>query len=156
MPNGMEKDKVNYKSINGNPDDNVYHEMVNLYSDIFDDADEVFFKQRIKEHSKLVSILAYYGNGLIGLKIGYPYNEDTFYSWVGGVLPKHRNQGIAKQLAFLQEQHAKRQGFSKLRTKSMNRFRTMMILNLKNGFDITKVYTNTKGQTKIVFEKIIG
>ena len=58
MPNGMEKDKVNYKNIIGNPDDNVYHDMVNLYSDIFDDADEVFFKQRIKEHSKLVSILA--------------------------------------------------------------------------------------------------
>ena len=35
----------------------------------------------------------------------------------------------------------------------MNRFKPMMILNLKNGFSITKVYTNTKGQTKIVFEK---
>ncbi|MFT5215061.1 MAG: hypothetical protein ACI83H_000168 [Glaciecola sp.] len=35
----------------------------------------------------------------------------------------------------------------------MNTYKPMMILNLKNGFDITKIYTNTKGQTKIIFEK---
>jgi predicted GNAT superfamily acetyltransferase len=153
MPNGMVNDSIKYVNIVGLPGTTAYEDIANLYSDIFEDADEVFFKQRINEYSKLLSVLAYYGNDLIGFKIGYPYNEDTFYSWVGGVLPKNRNQGIAKQLAFLQEHHAKQQGFTKLRTKSMNRFKSMMVLNLKNGFDITKVYTNTKGQTKIVFEK---
>jgi len=38
----------------------------------------------------------------------------------------------------------------------MNTFKPMMILNLKNGFDIVNIYTNTKGQTKIVFEKNIS
>jgi len=35
----------------------------------------------------------------------------------------------------------------------MNSFKPMMILNLKNGFDIVSVYTNVTNQTKIVFEK---
>ena len=48
----------------------------------------------------------------------------------------------------IQEKYAKAKGFTKLRTKSMNQFKPMMILNLKNGFDISKVYTNAKGQTK--------
>ena len=153
MWNGMEKNNVSYINIVGLPDENVYRDMAKLYSEFFDDADEVFFKQRVDKHPKLLSVLAYYENDLIGFKMGYPYNQDTFYSWVGGVLPKYRNQGIASQLGFLQEDHAKQLGFIKLRTKSMNRFKPMMILNLKNGFDITKVYTNTKEQTKIVFEK---
>jgi len=37
----------------------------------------------------------------------------------------------------------------------MNRFKSMMILNLKNGFDIKSVYTNEVGQTKVVFEKTL-
>ncbi len=37
----------------------------------------------------------------------------------------------------------------------MNRFKPMMIMNLKEGFDIKQVYTNDKGQTKIIFEKAI-
>ena len=153
MQNGMVKNSVSYKTIKGLPDENVYQDMVNLYSEIFEDADMIFFKQRIDEHSKMLSVLAYYGNDLIGFKIGYPYDENIFYSWIGGVKHGFRQQGIAKHLALLQQQWAKENDFVKLRTKSMNRFKSMMILNLKNEFDITKVYTNTNGQTKVVFEK---
>ena len=100
-------------------------------------------------------ILCYQQKQLLGFKIGYRYNDITFYSWVGGVLPENRGNGIAKQLAQLQEQRVKEKGYQTLRTKSMNRFKPMMILNLKNGFDITNIYTNDVGQTKIVFEKLL-
>lgn len=84
------------------------------------------------------------------------YNDTTFYSWVGGVKMTHRLNGIARQLALLQEQTVKQKGYTKIRTKSMNRFKPMMALNLKNGFDIVKVYTNSANQTKIIFEKDIS
>jgi predicted GNAT superfamily acetyltransferase len=90
---------------------------------------------------------------LVGFKIGYRYNETTFYSWVGGVLLSYRQKGIAKHLAKLQEENVTTKRYSKMRTKSMNRFKPMMILNLKNGFNIVQVYTNDIGQTKVVFEK---
>ena len=121
--------------------------------EFFNDADTEFFKQRISEHSKLYTILAFHDEKLIGFKIGYPYSETTFYSWIGGVHQDYRKQGVASKLAELQEIFTKKEGNKKLRTKSMNTYKPMMILNLKNGFDILNIYTNTKGQTKIVFEK---
>jgi len=149
----MVKNNIIYKTIKGVPSEKLYQELASLYHYLFEDADLKFFKQRIDVQLKALYVLAYNDTILIGFKIGYPYNAYTFYSWVGGVLPEFHNQGIAKQLAKLQEDYAKNKGFTKLRTKSMNQFKPMMILNLKNGFDITKIYTNTKGQTKIVFEK---
>lgn len=155
MPNGMANANINYIVVLGNEDTTNLQDILKLYSTIFNDADLNFFKERFASHSKIISVLAYDNETLIGFKIGYPYKEATFYSWVGGVLPKYRQQGIANTLAAHQESVAKTQGFKTLRTKSMNRFKSMMILNLKRGFDIVNIYTNTKGQTKIVFEKSI-
>lgn len=155
MPNGMENDKINYNVTLGNESHAKLQDILELYAKLFEDADLNFFKKRYASHPKLISILAYDNETLVGFKIGYPYNEITFYSWIGGVLPKYRQQSIAHLLAEYQESVAKSQGFKILRTKSMNRFKPMMILNLKRGFNITNIYTNTKEQTKIVFEKLL-
>jgi GNAT superfamily N-acetyltransferase len=149
----MVKNNIIYKTSEGIPSEKLFQELAHLYHYLFEDADLKFFKQRSDEQLKALHVLAYNDKVLIGFKIGYPYNAHTFYSWVGGVHPKFRKQGIAKQLAKLQENYAKNKGFTKLRTKSMNQFKPMIIFNLKNGFDIVNIYTNTKGQTKIVFEK---
>lgn len=153
MRNGMENDSISYTSIEGLPHTIVISKLLKLYAVIFSDADTLFFKQRISEHKDLYAVLVFNQDELIGFKIGYPYNDVTFYSWIGGIHPDYRKQGIASKLAELQEVYAKTKGFEKLRTKSMNTYKPMMILNLKNGFDINKIYTNVKGQTKIVFEK---
>lgn len=155
MPNGMENDNISYITALGNENQAKLQDILGLYSRLFEDADLNFFKERFTSHPKLISILAYDNKTLVGFKIGYPYNDTTFYSWIGGVLPKYRQQGIASALAKHQESTAKSHGFKTLRTKSMNRFKPMMILNLKRGFNIINIYTNTKGQTKIVFEKSI-
>ena len=89
----------------------------------------------------------------LGIYIMSRYDPTTFYSWIGGVLKPFRKQGIGAELARLQEQKVKEKNYTKLRTKSMNKYKSMMILNLKNGFDIVKIYTNKTGQTKLIFEK---
>ena len=151
----MNHQNIHFKIIEGIPEQKYLNELVALYTDIFEDAVEKFFIQRIHTKQQILSLIAYQNNIPVGFKIGYLYNTNTFYSWVGGILPKYRRKGIASSLAKQQEHWAKNNGFTKLRTKSMNRFKSMLILNLKNGFDITQVYTNEKGQTKIVFEKLI-
>lgn len=152
--NGMvENNKFQFELIEGFLNTQKIEALLSLYTTIFEDAQLDFFKQRLNEKENILSIIAYHNQKPIGFKIGYHYNESTFYSWVGGVLYNYRKQGIAKQLAILQEDWTKQQGYTKLRTKSMNRFKPMMILNLKNGFDIQQIYTNNNGQTKIVFEK---
>ena len=151
----MNYQNLYFKFIEGIPDKKILQDLLMLYKNIFDDADEVFFIERIKTKENILILIAYDKEIPIGFKIGYRYNETTFYSWVGGVLENFRNKGVAKQLAKLQENWCKKKQFSKIRTKSMNKFKPMLILNLKNDFNIVHVYTNQKKQTKIVFEKLI-
>jgi len=153
MMNGMGKNNISYNIIENTPGSKELNRLENLYSLIFEDAQIDFFHQRLKENKNLCSIVAFDNEKPIGFKIGYKYNNHTFYSWVGGVLPKYRNQGIAQNLAHLQEKWAKENSYLKLRTKSMNKFKPMMILNLKRGFNIVSIYTNSSNQNKIVFEK---
>ncbi|MFK2819176.1 hypothetical protein U0L90_03540 [Flavobacteriaceae sp. LMIT009] len=149
----METDKLTYHTIEGQPSKELLDEILEVYKSIFDDYKLDFFKSRIHKKEGVLIILCYNSDMLVGFKIGYRYNETTFYSWVGGVLLSYRQKGIAKQLAKLQEENVTTKRYSKMRTKSMNRFKPMMILNLKNGFNIVQVYTNDIGQTKVVFEK---
>jgi len=153
MLSGMESDRFTFKIVEEIPTKELLEDILVVYKSIFDDYKLDFFKNRIHQKEDLIMILCYEKNQLKGFKIGYRYNDTTFYSWVGGVLPEQRKKGIAKQLAQLQEQKVKEKGYLKIRTKSMNRFKSMMILNLKNGFEIKSMYTNEVGQTKIVFEK---
>ena len=153
MLNGMGKNKLIYQIIEGQPSKELLDEILQVYKSIFDDYKIDFFKSRIDKKEDVLIVLCYNSDMLVGFKIGYRYNETTFYSWVGGVLLSYRQKGIAKQLAKLQEENVTTKRYSKMRTKSMNRFKPMMILNLKNGFNIVQVYTNDIGQTKVVFEK---
>lgn len=141
--------------ITGVPNDHQLDAVVTLYQILFKDAQVDFFIDRIKSKEALLSILAYCEAQVVGFKTGYRYNNTTFYSWVGGVHPLHRKQGIATKLAQLQESWVRENKFKKIRTKSMNRYKPMMILNLKNGFNIIDIYTNDVGQTKLIFEKIV-
>lgn len=150
----MSEHTFTYRVVEGVPEQKV-HELLDLYSALFEDAKLDFFTNRIHLKKDLVTILCYHDNLLIGFKLGYRYNDTTFYSWIGGVMPKYRKQGIAQQLMMLQHSWVKENNYQKVRTKSMNRFKPMMLLNLKNGFDIVNVYTNDSQQTKIIFEKVL-
>lgn len=150
---GMGENKFTYQTINGIPEQKVLDELLQTYDTLFEDARLDFFVDRINTKEDLVINLCYDKSVLIGFKLGYRYDKRTLYSWVGGVLSEYRKQGIAQQLMSLQHENATEKGYHKVRTKSMNRFKPMIILNLKNGFDIVKVYTNDSNQTKIIFEK---
>lgn len=151
----MQTNLFTYQLIEDKPSSELLETILALYKAVFDDYKLDFFKERIHQKEDLVIALCYSDLNLVGFKIGYKYTDTTFYSWVGGVLPSFRQNGIAKKLAELQLKKVLEKGYTRLRTKSTNRFKPMMILNLKNGFDIIQVYTNDSGQTKIVFEKDI-
>lgn len=149
----MTSQNLKYTCIEGIPTQETLKTLLEIYASIFEDALPKFFIDRITTKEDIVSIICFDNKQIIGFKIGYLYNKTTFYSWVGGVLSNYRRQGIAQELANKQIQIVKEKGYIKLRTKSMNRFKPMLLLNIKNGFDIIQVYTNEKGQRKIVFEK---
>ncbi|MEO1715389.1 MAG: GNAT family N-acetyltransferase [Bacteroidota bacterium] len=73
--------------------------------------------------------------GLLGFKVAYQ-RTNFMYSWMGGVLPRGRRQGIAKALADHQEAWARKQGYQLLRFKTRNYLTNMLLFALGNGFRI--------------------
>jgi GNAT superfamily N-acetyltransferase len=96
--------------------------------------------------------LAYANDRLVGCKLGYERKPGHYYSWLGGVHPEFRGQGIAAEL--MQQQHAwcRVQGYRAVRTHTYNRWRAMLLLNLRHGFDIIGTMQGPHGLT-IVLEK---
>ncbi len=92
----------------------------------------------------------------VAFKLGYRRTETEFYSWLGAVLPEYRGLGIASDL--MQDQHAwcKSQGYQTIETKTQNRFREMLILNIKFGFDVIGTHDSTEGGMKIILRKKLG
>lgn len=76
---------------------------------------------------------------ILGFKIGYELDNQTFYSWFGGVSPLARNKGVAQKLLDIQEEWVAEQGYSKLKVKSRNQFPAMLRLLLRNGYMIEKL-----------------
>lgn len=90
---------------------------------------------------------------MVGYKIGYQDRKSRFYSWLGGVYPEYRGQGIASELMLKQHEWCKQHGYAVVRTQTKNKWRSMLILNLRHGFNIVGTYTDEKGEPKITLEK---
>lgn len=91
----------------------------------------------------------------VGCKLGYERKPGHYYSWLGGVEPAFRGQGIAAQL--MRQQHAwcRQQGYRRIRTQTYNQWRAMLLLNLKAGFDIVGTVQGSHGLV-LVLEKELG
>ncbi|TDQ15271.1 ribosomal protein S18 acetylase RimI-like enzyme [Algoriphagus boseongensis] len=98
-----------------------------------------FYTERLK-HRLFLALVAEKEGELLGFKVGYQSDTaDSFYSWMGGVRPEFRNQGIAEALADHQEKWAKEKGFKSVFFKTRNRFPAMIAFGLKRGFKIIEV-----------------
>lgn len=133
------------------PEKNILSSIVELHKDIFNTNEDLIRKMACKP--KLLVIAAYDHKKIIGYKIGYEIDNSIFYSWLGGVNPNYRNLGIASKLMDIQHQYLKKNGYDVVQTKTMNRWRNMLILNIKMGFNVIAAYTDEKELHKIVLEK---
>ncbi len=111
------------------------------------------FYSTFNQHKKFHLAIAYIQNQPVGFKIGYQRNREEFYSWFGGVLPEYRGLGIAGDLMAAQHEWCQKQGYARIGTKTQNRFRSMLILNIKNGFAIVGTDPSDQEGMKILMEK---
>ena len=79
----------------------------------------------------------------IAFKVGFERSKRIYYSWLGGVNPKYRKQGIAKNLMEIQHKKVKQLGYKVVCTHTDNKFKPMIILNLKSGFEIRGTLQST-------------
>lgn len=89
--------------------------------------------QRLEGKRHLILVTEQQGQ-ILGFKIGYELDSDTFYSWFGGVSPKARNLGLAQKLLDVQESWVIKQGYQQLKVKSRNQFPAMLRLLLRNNY----------------------
>ena len=90
---------------------------------------------------------------VIAYKIGYEIAHNKFYSWLGGVDKAFRKCGIGSKLIESQHQYLKDNNYKIIQTKTMNKWRNMLILNIKTGFDVVGTETDKKNEIKIILEK---
>jgi predicted GNAT superfamily acetyltransferase len=140
-----------YVIFNSIPDTDVLEGIIELHKDIFGTSDDLANKMASKP--QLLVITAMNGTKVIGYKIGYAIDNNNFYSWLGGVDTNYRKHGVASLLMEKQHQYLKENGYNVVQTKTMNKWRSMLVLNIKNGFDVIDTYTDEKGLHKIILEK---
>lgn len=135
----------------------LHNELVALIAAIFEDqssaeaAHELAYQQT---RTPLCIGLAFDEHVLIGYKIGYERKLRHFYSWLGGVLPAYRSQGVASALMEQQHNWCRQNGFHTIRTQTYNRWRSMLILNLRHHFNIVGTVQGKRG-LMIVLEKVL-
>ena len=107
------------------------------------------YKKRCARESLV--LIAEIDNQLVGFKNG------SFYSWMGGVLPKFRRMGVAYSLANFQEKWAAENGFSSILLKTRQKHDEMIAFSLNRGFIITEETQITPvEETRIWMEKSLN
>lgn len=89
----------------------------------------------------------------VAFKLGYSRTQTEFYSWLGAVLPEYRGLGIASDLMKAQHAWCKSQGYQVVETKTQNRFREMLLLNISAGFEIIGTHDSNEAGLKIILRK---
>ena len=133
------------------PKTDVLNGIMELHKHVFEGAELKL--EELTEKKNLLIFVAIDSDRVVGFKIGYEFNDYTFYSWLGGVHSDYRGKGVASELMRRQHEKIKSLGYPKVRTISRNKRRAMLILNIKFGFDVVETFISKKGTHKIVLEK---
>ena len=91
----------------------------------------------------------------VGFKIGYAMTESKFYSWLGGVDPAHRAQGVASELARRQHRWTAGRGYRLVETSTDVGNHAMTRLNLRQGFAICGT-RNEPRRLQVLFIKTLS
>ena len=107
-----------------------------LQAQIFQENFPGRLTEEAQNKNNLLSLVAFDGEKPVACKVGYELHPGVFYSWLGGVIPDYRRQGLARKL--MQEQHRllKEMDYKVVRTNGRNHLNQMIILNLQEGFQI--------------------
>lgn len=102
-----------------------------------------------------LALVAYIDNEPVAYKLGYALDSNTFYSWLGAVVPKCRGNGIAQALLNAQETWVQEHNYRAIKVKSMNRFPAMLSMLIKNSYAIVGYEDRGCPQaSKILFSKV--
>jgi ribosomal protein S18 acetylase RimI-like enzyme len=134
------------------------HEVVGLYPSIpeFESPHPAAtYEARLFSAPRYLMLVACIDDEIVGFKVGYERQSDgSFYSWMGGVAQQHRRRGVAQTLADHMETWAQKQGYQRIRFKTRNSHRAMLLFGIQQGFQIVEVEKRDEiGEYRILLEK---
>lgn len=144
---------LHFVEILGVPEAKLAQDILTLSADVLPSHRAVDLEGRLGSAQSPLSVLAFAGEQLVGFKLGYSDRPGRFYSWLGGVAPDWRRQGIARESMARQHAWCRAQGFTRVRTHSTNTHRAMLLLNLSWGFDVVGTVCPPGRGLRIVLEK---
>jgi len=148
---------IEYASCEGGVPDADLDGLVALHDAIFGVSTSTeSFRDRLAGKHGLLVLLARRASEIVAYKIGYPRSREEFYSWVGGVDAHARRLGIASELMRRQHERVRALGYRRIVTETKNKWREMLILNLRHGFDIVGAYTDERGEPKVILVETLG
>lgn len=119
----------------------------------FGEWDPKWFSSRLASGRKLHLMFAMVDGQAVAFKLGYELDQTKFYSWLGAVLPEYRGLGLGRDLMTAQHDWCRSEGYTSVQTKTQNRFREMLLLNIAFGFEIIGTHLSHEGGIKIILEK---
>ena len=125
-----------------------------LIEKVLGEWDPKWFHASVNNRKNYHLAVAWADDKPIGFKLGYELEPTCFYSFLGAVLPDYQGYGVATLLMQSQHQWAQDQGYQRIQTSTQNRYKAMLALNLKMGFEIigTEAFA-LRGGLKIRLEK---
>lgn len=125
--------------------------LADLCARIFDSFDPDYLARRLPVPIDPVLHLAQDDAGaVLGFKLGYRRGPSLLYSWLGGVVPEARGQGIAARLMQAQHDWAAAQGYHWVETRTRASNNRMIIVNLTAGFHIAGVESDEAGHLVVI------
>lgn len=89
---------------------------------------------------------------LVAFKFGYGIGRTRYLSWLGGVAPAFRRQGLAKAMLVRQQAWAAQRGYTVLETRTDKDNAAMLSLNLAAGFEIVGSLTR-ETSPRVILQK---
>ena len=129
-------------------------ELLAACSLVFEEFAPPYLTDRLPRITDPALVAARFADGsLAGFKLGYRRGASLFYSWLGGVHPRARRQGIARELTLRQHELARRQGYEFIETRTRAQNVAMLILNLQAGFRVCGFEVDRGGHEVVSFRK---
>jgi predicted GNAT superfamily acetyltransferase len=122
----------------------------------FDEFSPDYLTSRLAHVDGPALVTARFEDGsLAGFKLGYRRGSSLFYSWLGGVHPDARRQGVAGELMRRQHEWVKAQGYTEIETRTRAVNSAMLMVNLRSGFLIRGFEVDAKGRPVVIQRKTL-
>lgn len=131
--------------------------IADLYNEMFRPPHDVeFFRRRLVGRYNPLLLVANLDSRPVGFATGFELKPSVFFSWLTGVLPDFRRQGIAQQLHEAQCAWAAGHEYQYVRMECHNAHRAILHMAIAMDFNIVGVrWDPDRHDNLIIFEKTL-